>query len=200
MKTKLLIILSVFTIISLGFYILKPESIDFKEIQLTDLPSDIQNQINLTKKSNNTSYLFLSDNPNQSANVVYFYFNRNNNRQLYSFPTAEASVNNNKMRIHIKEQDALNDSEVRDTLLLEFQVQSLPEHIEVFFNKEKINLKNLHIKHLFKLFPCHHAHKVIEKVIVIKVKSDPVLFLLFTELYIWPDIGNTLTSSNHFIS
>jgi hypothetical protein len=143
LKTKLLIILSAFTIIYLGFYILKPDSIDFKEIQLTDLPSDIQDQINITKKSNNTSYLFLPENPNQSENVVYFYFNRNNNRQLYSFPTAEISVNNNKMRIHIKEEDALNDLEVRDTILLEFQVQSSPDHIEVFFNKERIDLKQI---------------------------------------------------------
>lgn len=141
MKAKLLIILSVFTTFYLGFYILKPDSIDFKEKQVTDLSSNIQQQINITKKSNNTSYLFLPDNLNKSANVVYFYFNRNNNRQLYSFPTAKVSVKNNKMRIHIKEQDALNDSEVTDTLLLEFQVQSLPEHIEVFFNKEKIDLK-----------------------------------------------------------
>jgi hypothetical protein len=143
LKTKLLIILSAFTIIYLGFYILKPDSIDFKEIQLTDLPSDIQDQINITKKSNNTSYLFLPENPNQSANVVYFYFNRNNNRQLYSFPTAEASVNNNKMRILIKEEDALNDLEVTDTILLEFQVQSLPEYFEVFFKNEKINVKQI---------------------------------------------------------
>lgn len=143
MKAKLLIILSVFTIIFLGFYILKPGSIDFKEIQLTDLSNDIQHEINIKKKSNNSSYLFLPENSNKSAKAIYFYFNRNNNEQLYSFPTAEVSTNNNKIHIHIKEQDALNDSEVRDTLLLEFQVQLLPEHIEVFFNNEKINLKQI---------------------------------------------------------
>jgi uncharacterized protein YxeA len=143
MKTKLLIILSVFIIIFSGFYILKPDSIDFKEKQLTDLSTDIQHQINNLKKRNNTSYLFLPDNTKKSTKIVYFYFNRNDSRNLYSFPTAEISVNKHTMRIHIKEQDAFNDSEVRDTLLLEFQTQSFPEYIEVFFQNKRIDLKQI---------------------------------------------------------
>ncbi|MFE1242801.1 hypothetical protein ACFW35_01620 [Fictibacillus sp. NPDC058756] len=143
MKTKLLIILPVFIIIFLGIYILKPDSIDSKEKQLTELSSDIQHQINNLKNSNNTSYLFLPKNTNKSTKIVYLYFNRNDNRNLYSFPTAEISVNNNTMRIYINEQDALHDSEVKDTLLLEFQAQSFPEHIEVFFQNKRIELKQI---------------------------------------------------------
>jgi hypothetical protein len=82
-KTKSFFLLTVLIVLVIGFYILKPHSIDFKEKQLTQLSPGLKHQITNLKTEKNTSYLFLPESPNHFNRPVYFYFNRNEDRELY---------------------------------------------------------------------------------------------------------------------
>lgn len=140
MKTKIAVCLSILILVTV-IYISKPNKIDFKETQLNALPPKIHTLIPTLNKGK--GYLFLPKEQNNKNAPFYFYFDRNDHRHLYSYPAAEVSVEKDTLHLDIQDQDALNDSEATDTLILEFQSQSVPEQLKVIYKNNNIEIEQI---------------------------------------------------------
>ncbi|MFG6496153.1 hypothetical protein P8610_12375 [Fictibacillus sp. UD] len=140
MKTKTYVSLAISIVFLLSLYfIFTPNQISFKELELNNLSPETHKLIIRSTLEKESAYLFFSKTDSQKS--IYFYFDRNDNRNLYSYPKATLVSQKDKLQIRINNQDAYHDADAKDRLLLEFEHQSFPKHIEVLYNNRKIQLK-----------------------------------------------------------
>ncbi|KZE64014.1 hypothetical protein AWM68_12960 [Fictibacillus phosphorivorans] len=142
MKTKPYVSLAISIILLLSFcFFITPNQISFKELELNNLSPETHKLITRSTLEKGNAYLFFPKTDSQKS--IYFYFDRNDSRSLYSYPKATLVTQKDKLQIRIINQDAYHDADAKDTLLLEFEYQPFPKHIEVLYNKRKIELNTI---------------------------------------------------------
>ncbi|MDM5314803.1 hypothetical protein QUF49_02290 [Fictibacillus sp. b24] len=142
LKTKTYVSLAISIVFLLSLYfIIRPNEISFQELELNNLSPETHKLITRSTLEKGSAYHFFPKTDSQKS--IYFYFDRNDSRNLYSYPKATLVTQKDKLQIRINNQDAYHDADAKDTLLLEFEQQPFPKHIEVLFNNRKIGLKTI---------------------------------------------------------
>jgi hypothetical protein len=135
----LLIIVLIISIIYglISFYVEKNQIVYFEEINID------KDLIGFLDDSYFDCDVILYTYENDDLNLLYY----KNPMQSYQYYSAELIISDDILNIMIESNNAVNDTDVNDTLIIPFKCKRYISDFQVFLDGEPIDLK--HIKDLF---------------------------------------------------